>query len=408
MWYLVLGGLFVLLGLLYSRLKDLPITTSLVYLGTGYAMSEGLELVRFDPLRQTETLEVLAELAVILSLFSAGLKLPFSLRDRRWLLPILLATVSMALTVALVSAVGVFALGLPLGAAVLLGAVLAPTDPVLASEVQVRDPDDEDLVRRGLTGEAGLNDGAAFPFVMLGLGLLGAHDLGAWGWRWWVFDVAWAVVGGLGIGALLGHGMGALIHYLRVHHRDAVGAEEFLTLGLLAVAYGAGLAAGAYAFLSVFAAAVFVRRHEQRSETPADGPPHIAEELLELNEVAERLAEAVVMVLVGIILANFTLAWEWLWFLPVLFLLIRPLGVYTGLPGLALGPTQRLLIAWFGIRGVGSIYYLAYALNHGVPEELAQPLTSLVLLVVTGSVVVHGLTGTPLMGRYSEPEAAPA
>lgn len=406
-WYLVIGGLFVLLGLLYSRLKDLPITTSLVYLGTGYAMSQGLELLRFDPLEQTEILEVLAELAVIISLFSAGLKLPFSLRDPRWLLPIMLATVSMAITVALVSVVGVYALGLPLGAAILLGGVLAPTDPVLASEVQVRDTEDEDLVRRGLTGEAGLNDGAAFPFVMLGLGLLGAHDLGAWGWRWWVFDVLWAGAGGLAIGAALGHGMGVLLQYLRVHCREALGAEEFLTLGLLAVAYGAGLAAGAYAFLSVFAAAVFVRRHEQRSETPADGMPHIAEELLELNEVAERLAEAVVMVLVGVILASFGLAWELVWFLPVLFLVIRPLGVYAGLPGLKIRPGQRLLLAWFGIRGVGSVYYLAYAMNHGLPENLWQPLTSLVLLVVTGSVVVHGLTGTPIMGRYGAKQPRP-
>lgn len=399
-WYLVIGGLFVVLGLIYTRLKNLPVTTALVYLATGYAMSSGLQMLRFDPLEQAEILEALAEFAVLVSLFSAGLKLRFSLRDPRWLLPIMLATVSMTVTVGLVTLVGVLGLGLPLGAAILLGGILAPTDPVLASEVQVRDPEDEDLVRRGLTGEAGLNDGAAFPFVLLGLGLLGAHDLGAWGWRWWTFDVLWAVAGGLGLGALLGTGMGALIHYLRETHRQAVGAEEFLNLGLLAITFGIGTAAGVYAFLSVFAAAVCVRRLEGKTETAQDGPRHIAEELLEFNEILERLAEAAVVLLVGAILAHFELAWEALWLLPVLFLLVRPLAVLAGLPGLRLRGGQRVLVAWFGIRGVGSIYYLAYALNHGLPAPLARPLAGMVFLVVTGSLLVHGMTGTPLMARY--------
>jgi NhaP-type Na+/H+ or K+/H+ antiporter len=134
-------------------------------------------------------LERLTEVAVLVSLFTCGMKLEFRWRDGRWRIPVQLATVSMVLTVAAVTALGVYLLNLPLGAAVLLGAILAPTDPVLASDVQVSNPGDRDRLRFGLTGEGGLNDGTAFPFVMLGLGLLGLHELGEGGWRWWAIDV---------------------------------------------------------------------------------------------------------------------------------------------------------------------------------------------------------------------------
>src|SRR5919206_497446 len=136
---------------------------------------------------------VLTPSAVLISLFTAGLKLRTALTDHRWRLPVRLAVESMIVTVGLITLVGVVGLGLPLGAAVLLGAILAPTDPVLASDVQVEGPTDQDRLRFGLTGEAGLNDGTAFPFVMLGLGLIGLHELGQAGWRWFAVDVVWAV-----------------------------------------------------------------------------------------------------------------------------------------------------------------------------------------------------------------------
>ena len=123
----------------------------------------------------------------------------------------------------------------------MLGALLAPTDPVLASDVQVEHEHDAEPVRLSLTGEAGLNDGTAFPFVMLGLGLMGAHDLGTSGWRWLAIDLAWAVAAGLGVGTLCGAGVGKLVLYLRREHREAVGLDEFLALGLIALSYGLAL-----------------------------------------------------------------------------------------------------------------------------------------------------------------------
>lgn len=179
------------MALLGTRIKRLPLTTSLIYLLVGIVLGPYvIGAIRVDPITHSAVLERVTEFAVIVSLFAAGLKLRTPLTNRRWLLPILLASVSMVLTVALIAAVGVLLLGLPIGAAVLLGAILAPTDPVLASDVQVTHPQDQDRLRFGLTGEAGLNDGTAFPFVMLGLGLMGLHDIGSAGWRWLAVDVA--------------------------------------------------------------------------------------------------------------------------------------------------------------------------------------------------------------------------
>jgi NhaP-type Na+/H+ or K+/H+ antiporter len=203
--------------------------------------------------------------AVLISLFSVGLKLGLPLSSRDWLLPVRLAFVSMALTVALIAVVGVLGLGLAPGAAILLGAILAPTDPVLATAVQVESSGDRDRLRFSLTGEGGLNDGTAFPFVMLGLGLLGLHDLGTAGWRWLAVDVVWATAGGLLIGSALGALIGRLVVYLRTRHQESVGLDEFLALGLIALAYGVAVVGHAYGFLSVFAAGLALRRVKEQS-----------------------------------------------------------------------------------------------------------------------------------------------
>jgi NhaP-type Na+/H+ or K+/H+ antiporter len=332
----------------------------------------------------------------------------------------------MALTVGLIAAAGVWLLGLPVGAAVLLGAVLAPTDPVLASDVQVTDPDDRDRLRFGLTGEAGLNDGTAFPFVMLGLGLLGRHDLGAGGWKWWAVDVAWAVAGGLAVGAGLGTLVARLVVYLRREHREAVGLDDFLALGLIALSYGLALLVHAYGFLAVFAAGLALRRVE-RSETgdrppetvqaqagagakeevatdPEAAPAYMAGAVLEFNEQIERIGELAVVVLLGGMLAVVPWPREAVWFVPLLLLVIRPAAVAVGLLGAGASWPQTWLTGWFGIRGVGSVYYLAFALTHGLAEADhagADRLVGLVLLTVATSIVVHGISVTPLMERYA-------
>lgn len=423
LWYLVLGGLLIAIALLGSIVKHLPLTTTLLYLLVGLGLgASGLGFLRIDPLERAHLLELLTELAVIVSLFTAGLKFRVRLRDRLWRVPVRLASISMILTVALIATVGFFGLGLSLGAAVLLGAILAPTDPVLASDVQLAHPGDRDRLRFGLTGEAGLNDGSAFPFVMLGLGLLGLHDLGAFGWRWLVVDVVWATLAGLAIGFVAGTLVGRLVLFLRREHKEGFGLDDFLALGLIGLSYGLALVVHSYGFLAVFAAGLALRRIERlatQSDEPAEvtvmaavgkeeeiatdpekAPTYMASAVLGFNEQAERILEVVVVLLVGGMLSSRYFPGEIFWFLPVLLIVIRPLAVLTGLIGSDLGRLDRSLIACFGIRGIGSLYYLAFAINHGLPRELAERLTALTLVTVAASILVHGIAVTPAMQLY--------
>jgi NhaP-type Na+/H+ or K+/H+ antiporter len=422
-WFVVVGVLLVAIALSQSVLIRLPLSTSMLYLAAGFFLGpHGVGLLRVDIYTQSATWERITEVAVLISLFGAGLKLRAPLTDGSWMTPLRLATVSMTVTVGLVTLVGVYGMGLPVGAAVLLGAILAPTDPVLASDVQVTHPTDRDRLRFGLTGEAGLNDGTAFPFVMLGLGLLGLHEIGEQGWRWFAVDLLWAVAAGLGVGALLGTLVGRLVIYLRQVHREAVGLDDFLALGLIALAYGVALLVSGYGFLSVFAAGLALRRIERRSTggeappedvalagsaaeevatDPEKAPAYMAQAALGFVEQLERIGVvAVVLLLGGMISWNF-LPGVALWFIPLLFLVIRPVSVYVGLLGSGATQVQRGMIAWFGIRGIGSVYYLTYAMQHGLPEEFSRAVAALVLATVAVSAVVHGISVTPLMGLYT-------
>jgi NhaP-type Na+/H+ or K+/H+ antiporter len=424
LWFVVAGLLLTLMALGKTYLTRLPLSIAQLYLLVGVAIGPlGIGLLVIDPIEEAKALEVLSEIAVILSLFAAGLKLRTPLTDRRWKLPIRLATISMTLTVGGIAALGVFGLGLPLGAAVLLGAVLAPTDPVLASDVQIEDPDDTDRLRFSLTGEAGFNDGAAFPFVMLGLGLLGLHELGEWGWRWVAVDVLWAVFGGIAIGAALGVAVGRLVVHLRRTHKEAIGTDDFLALGLVALSYGLALLLSSYAFLAAFAAGLALR-YEERRETgdqPADeveelahegaeeevaadshvAPAYMASAVLGFAEQFERIGAVTLVVLVGALLHLAEWSWDALWFVPVVFLVVRPAAVAAGLAFSSTTDLQRELVAWFGVRGIGSVYYLMFAETHGLPDGIADKLLGLVLITIAASVVVHGLSVTPVMQWYA-------
>ena len=421
-WFVITGALLIGMALAGTVLKRLPLTASMFYLTAGALLGPwGAGLLHVNALDDASVLERLTEIAVIISLFTAGLKLRLPASDRRWRTAILLATVAMVLTIGGVAAFAVAAVGLPLGAAVLLGAVLAPTDPVLASDVQVEHAHDAEPVRLSLTGEAGLNDGTAFPFVLLGLGLIGAHELGAYGWRWLMIDLAWAVVAGLGVGTLCGAGIGKLVLYLRRVHREAVGLDEFLALGLIALSYGIALLLNGYGFLAVFAAGLSVRRierqhsdlappadvseagrsTEEQATDPGTAPAYMARAVLSFNEQLERLGELAVVLIVGAMLADIQAWGPGIVLAFSLFVVIRPLATLLTLFRAPLSRPQRAFIAWFGVRGVGSIYYLAYALSHGVSAPAARMLADVTLVVVAASIVLHGVSVTPLMHRYS-------
>ena len=445
-WFLIIGLLLVSLAFATPFFERLPVSLSIFYLAIGLLLGPGaLGVLSWDIVRDARLFERVTEIAVLVSLFTVGLNMRRSATDRMWFLPVRLATVTMVITIAAIAAAGVFVMGLPLGAAVLLGAVLAPTDPVLASDVQMQHATDQDSLRYGISGEAGLNDGTAFPFVMLGLGLLGLHPeapagpLGLWqgsfsllAWLGW--DLVWAVVVGLLVGGVTGWivGKGALM--MQQHRNAAFSLHEFLVLGLIGLAYGLAELLYGYGFLAVFAAGYALRYIElsatghapEPAELPAvalgdkhghlevvaDEPKKAAQflavSLLDFNDKLEHLLSAAVVILLGGVLTTQQWAPEALWLAPLLFFVARPISVMIGLAGSDLGRLQRALIGWFGIRGIGSIYYLTYALEHGVEGALAERLTSIVLSIVAISIVVHGLSVSPIMTRYEQATERPA
>jgi NhaP-type Na+/H+ or K+/H+ antiporter len=423
-WALIIGALLITMALSGTSLRRLPLSSTMLYLAAGYALGPaGWNLMAPDPLTYSVILERVSEVAVLISLFTVGLRLGLPLMDKGWRLPVRLAVVSMTITVALIAGIAMLGFGLSLGAAVLLGAILAPTDPVLASDVQVVEASDRDRLRFSLTGEGGLNDGAAFPFVLLGLGLLGLHDLGTAGWRWLAVDVLWAVAGGLLTGGALGTLIGKLVVYLRSRHKESFGFDEFLALGLIALAYGVAVLSHTYGFLAVLAAGLALQRVNEQpggivtSVAPETGlqskqsrealathseyaSAYMKQEVQGFNEQLERIAEVAIVLVVGAMLSYLHLPAGAGWFVLLLLLFVRPVSVWLGLLGAPVSRDQRVLISWFGIRGIGSIYYLMYAINHGLPRALAEEITALTLTMVAVSIVLHGISVTPLMKLY--------
>ncbi len=423
-WSLFVGVLLVTMVLTGTLLGRLPLNSAMVYLALGWLLGPAaMDVLRPDPLANAALLERLAEVGLLISLFAVGLRLGVPLRDRRWRLPLRLAFVSMAATVAMVAAIGVWWLDLPLGAAVLLGAILAPTDPVLASDVPADSGPDPDRLGFSLAAEGGLNDGAAFPFVMLAFGLLGMHELGPGMLAWWSIDLVWATLGGVAIGGVLGAATGRFVVYLRSRHDEAVGLDEFLGLGLVGMAYGLAQISAASGFLAVFAAGLALQRvreqprpHSRPLPAAAGSEGHSYETLAThshhasatmrdsvqgFNGQLEKLAELALVLLVGAMLAYAKpLPAVW-WFVPLMLLVLRPLSVLVATFGERLTTPQHAMIGWFGIRGIGSVFYLLFALRHGVDSRIAETLISLTLWTVVASIVAHGLTAQPLMQTYT-------
>src|SRR5688572_827988 len=410
-WCILIGLLLIGMGLTDTVRRELPVSSAALYLLAGWLIGPQMwGLLHVDLFADARLIEVLTEAAVLISLFAVGLRLRVRLNDLLWLTPVLLASVAMLLTIGALAALG-YALGLSLGAALLLAAVLAPTDPVLASEVQVDNPGDRDRLRFSLSGEGGLNDGAAFPFVMLALGVMGLHPLGDGAWRWWTMDLLWAVAGGLAIGWVMGWSFSHAVMHLRRQRETAFGMESFLTLGLIALTYGLALTARTYGFLAVFVAGLAMRAAEyadsgQREtlRATADKQPatsaYMARAVLDFTLDIERLAELAVMLLVGALLSAATFSAFSLTIAAALLFVVRPLAVRFTLMRSPLTRMQRRMAAWFGVRGVGSVYYLAYVLTHGAAGEETAKVADAVLATIVASVLLHGASATPVMRLY--------
>ncbi|TMR95619.1 cation:proton antiporter [Nonomuraea basaltis] len=397
---LALGGAAALLaallpGLLARRALSLP----LVYLLGGMLLYlPPLRLPDPDPISHRVALEHITEICVLVSLMGAGLALNRRAGLRSWATTWRLLGWVMPLTVAGVAAAAMLVLGWPLAAALLLGAVLAPTDPVLASDVNVGEPADsetaDDEVRFALTSEAGLNDGLAFPIVYAAIAVAAVGGAG-WLGEWALLDVVYRIVAGLGCGLLIGRLLGRLFFHSRAEKlRLSERRDGFVALAATFLAYGVTELANGYGFIAVFVTACTIRRVEH-----GHGYNNVLHGFV---EQVERLFTAWLLLLLGGFVAAGGLAaltWRGAAVGVLLLLVIRPLvGWLSQIRGPA-GPKERLVISFFGIRGIGSLFYLAYALGRadfGVPAEELWAVTAFTVLA---SVVLHGVTATPAMTR---------
>jgi NhaP-type Na+/H+ or K+/H+ antiporter len=396
------AGLALLLGaIVLSVQKGRPFSAALLYLVLGLAIGAGLRLADvgwFDPTLEPVLLTRIAEFAVIVSLFGAGVKLDRPLTVAAWRSTLLMLVVAMPLTIAGVAVLGSWALGLTLPAAILLGASLAPTDPVLADDVQVAGPGDEepeDEARFTITSEAGLNDGLAFPFVMLAVfGASQTFDaMSAWFAEWLLADLVYAIGVGLAGGAAAGLLVAVIVYRIGDRGWLSEPFDGYVALASVFLVYGLVESVEGYGFLAVFAAGVAFRRYEHDHE--------YNQRLHEFSLTVEKLAEMAVMLILGTVLPladYFELGLPLLAVVAGLLFVVRPLASAVALLGSRARWKERLFIGWFGIRGIGSVYYLGFALEAFQTPE-ARPLFAAISAAIVVSVVLHGLTSGYLTRR---------
>lgn len=391
-----LGVLVLMTAWLPMLLRKAPLSLPILCVAAGAVLFALPPLRPFavHPLRFPVVVERLSELVVIVSLMSAGLKIDRMIGLRSWSLTWRLLGVAMPITMLMVAGLA-WGLGVagPV-AALLIGAVLAPTDPVLASDVQVGGPGEgkEDEARFALTSEAGLNDGLAFPFVHLAIALsaasFGSGDLLEWFGR----DLLWKTFLGAAAGYAIGRGLGYLTFHLPMRASLSRTGDGFVALAVTLIAYGVVEMLGGFGFLAVFVSALALR-NASRDHDYHDRLHGFAEE-------AERLLMMVLLVLFGGILAFGGLLagfdWSTLLFVAGVLLVARPAAGLLSLVGSKLPWREQLVISFFGIRGMGSIYYLAYALNHG-PFADPHRLWAIIGGVVLASILLHGITVTPAL-----------
>jgi sodium/hydrogen antiporter len=394
LYLLVIGLLLLFVTLGSGWITRLPLSYALIYLVTGIILSPyGFNLIQVRP--NAEFLERLTELVVIISLFSCGLKMNRPLNTWAWQSTVRLIGVLMPICIAAVAAIGYWGFGMGLGSAILLGAILAPTDPVLASEVQLSDPEDRDELRFGLTSEGGLNDALAFPFVYFGLYWINDPQWGNWFFNWVAIDLIWAIGAGIGMGVIVAYSVVWIDKRLqRVQRVDAL-MEDFVALSIIFLTYSLTEVVNGYGFLAVFVAGIVARRAYRN--------PEKQHSQLEFTETLEKLTEVGTILLLGSLLRVEPIlkySQPGLVIAILLLFVIRPIGSWLSTRGQQTNPIRPWLFGWFGVRGVGSLYYLFYSLGEGLKDEVGEQIAWITIITILLSVVLHGVTATPVMNWY--------
>lgn len=397
-YILLLVGTGLLVGLvawLPLALKRLPLSLPIVCVAIGAAAFRLPQITLIPvPIRYPEIAERFTEFVLIVALMGAGLKIDTIVGRKRWGVTWRLLGITMPLGILTVTGLAMWALDFSWAAALLLAACLAPTDPVLAADVQVGPPGtgEEDEVRFGLTSEAGLNDGAAFPFVHLAILLAVVHSPGASDITVWLsLRVLWAIAGGIAAGWAAGRLFGWLTFRASTENQLSRTGDGLVALSATLISYGLTEAVHAYGFIAVFVTALTIR-HSHRGHAFQSSMHTVMEQV-------ERLVMMAFLVLFGGSLASGLLAettWRDVLFAAAVILLVRPITGWIALLGFPADRGEKAMLAFLGIRGVGSVYYLAYALNHASfpgPDRL----WGIIGLVIVFSICLHGVTVTGLM-----------
>lgn len=401
---LLLIGISILLASVLPRLlSNYPFSLPIILLLIGYVVFMlPFSIVKPDPKVHGTLIEHVTEMAVILSIMGAGLKINRPISFKNWNITWRLLGITMVLTIALVAFTGWWLGAFVPATALLLGAVIAPTDPVLASETEVEGAGEETGVKSelkfALTSEAGLNDGLAFPFTHMAIamalyGLQPENWLGSWFLVNVLYEITVGIIVGVGIGFLLAR-------FILQLPTNSEFTKSMIGIGALAstlIIYGLTESLGGYGFIAVFCGAIVIRQYD-----------HSHEYQVALHAFTEKIQLIFTSLLIlglgaaisGGILDNLDTSLIIIALLVVL--IIRPLCGMIGLFGLNAVPwKERLAVSFLGIRGFGSIYYLAYAVNHQHFEG-EERVWSLIVLIIVLSILIHGITASPILKRLGQ------
>ncbi|MBD63635.1 MAG: cation transporter [Halobacteriovoraceae bacterium] len=377
--------------------KKINVSYSIVFLALGWITYSilGDKLPYPDPFREQELTVRLTELLVIIALMGTGLRIdrPFSFKS--WRAPLRLISGYMLVSFLLVWFLVFIFLGFPAAVAMLFAAVITPTDPVLASDVQAAPPNSgkSNDVRFALTAEAGLNDGLAFPLTWLAIAFAQSTEQSHFFWSWLEFDVLWR----LSCGGILGFLMGKLVafffftlpeKYKALHVRDGL-----VALSACLLTYGVTEMFNGYGFIAVFVCAVTLRNHEFKHK--------YHQKLHSFIDQIERILLSVLIFLFGGSLYGGILddlTWSMAIMAIFLVLFFRPLVARLSLFGVKMTNKEKWITGFYGIKGVGSFFYLSFALKK-YDFTYQQELWSLVSFVVLASILIHGLTAVYMMKK---------
>ena len=389
------GVLVLLTAWLPMVLSEAPLSLPIVCVALGAIIFAPQINIAALPAADLTIVERFTELVILISLMGAALKIDRKVGWQSWMMTWRLLAVAMPATILILVCLGQVLLGLSVATALVLAAALAPTDPVLASDVQVGPPKsgEEDDARFALTSEAGLNDGLAFPFIMCAIALAQTSDMDEpWFVRWFAVDVMWRLTIGIGVGVLLGYILGWLVFRMPNRSKLSRTGDGFVALGITVSVYGIAEVVHGYGFVSVFVAGLALRAAERNHK--------YHQTLHDFSEQLERLLMMIALVLLGGAITGGgilnSLTWSSVAYALLAIFVVRPIAGWVCLAGLACPPTERAVISFFGIRGLGTIYYLAYAFQKPNFEKI-DVVWSAATLTVLISIVLHGVTVTPMM-----------